>query len=425
MPQSPFIGNLQARRVALRRSRAGATALLGIAVLVFLVVRLFLEPSFGARLVSAAAEAAMVGGLADWFAVTALFRRPLGLPFPHTALIPTHKNEIGRSLGNFVRDQFLDPALLRERLRRENRAEQIARWLDTESAAAFFAERIVAIVPLALDSVGDERLLRFWREIAQNTLGRINLSPALDAIFEALLRGGQHMEIVDALASAMRRTLEGLKEPIVAKVGERTGRFFPAYFDRKIGEGIIAGVEKWLDAVRTDGSDERSRVARWIEDAIDEFRRSPDFARMATEAQAMLLSHPAVQHSLRTIWAEIRRELIADAGAAESRIAVLGAELVRSVGRLLQQSPAMQDYLNGAIERLLVDYIAPWRIAIGDYIADVVAGWNGREVAEILEAQVGRDLQFIRVNGTLVGAFIGCALFLLGTALPQLGTLLP
>jgi uncharacterized membrane-anchored protein YjiN (DUF445 family) len=116
----------------------------------------------------------------------------------------------------------------------------------------------------------------------------------------------------------------------------------------------------------------------------------------------------------------VKQELMTDARSQEPRLAAIAVELVRSVGRLLQQSPAMQDYLNAAIERLLVDYIAPWRTAIGDYIADVVAGWNGREIAAILEAQVGRDLQFIRVNGTLVGALIGCALFLLGAALPQL-----
>jgi uncharacterized membrane-anchored protein YjiN (DUF445 family) len=248
---------------------------------------------------------------------------------------------------------------------------------------------------------------------------------ALDAVIEALVRGGQHMEIVDALAVAVKGTLAGLKEPIVAKVGERTGRFFPAYFDRVIGEGIMDGVGKWLDAVGTSGSDERLRVAGWIENAIGDFRRSPDFTRRAAEMQAMLLAHPAVQHSLRAIWAEIKQELTADARSAEPRLAAIGGELVRTIGRLLQQSPAMQDYLNAAIERLLVDYIAPWRIAIGDYIADVVAGWNGPEIAAILEAQVGRDLQFIRVNGTLVGALIGCALFLLGAALPQLVSIAP
>lgn len=425
MPQSPFVADLRAKRSQLRRSRAAATALLVVAVAAFLVSRLLLEPSFSARLLSAAAEAAMVGGLADWFAVTALFRRPLGLPIPHTALIPTHKDEIGRSLGNFVRDQFLDPALLRERLHHENRALQIARWLDTEGAARFFAERITAIVPLVLDSVGDERLLQFWRDVAQDGLERINLRPALDAILEALLRRGQHLQLVDALALGVKAALEGLREPIVTKVGERTGRFFPAYFDRRIGDGIIDGIAKWIDAVCTEESDERKRVALWIETAIDQFRRSPDFAHVAADAQAALISHPAVQNSLRMIWAEVRQDLMADAKSAEPRIGALGAELVRSVGRLLQESAAMQDYLNSAIERLLVEYIAPWRIAIGNYIADVVAGWNGREVAEILEAQVGRDLQFIRLNGTLVGALIGCALFLLAEALPQLGTVMP
>src|SRR5258707_15881226 len=141
MTHAPAIRDLETRRLGLRRSKRRATGLLVLAVLVLIGSRLVPEPAFAVRLITAAAEAAIVGGLADWFAVTALFRRPLGLPIPHTALIPSRKDEIGRSLGNFVRDQFLDPGLLTERLRRQNRALQIAQWLDTQEAADFFAGR--------------------------------------------------------------------------------------------------------------------------------------------------------------------------------------------------------------------------------------------------------------------------------------------
>ena len=134
----------------------------------------------------------------------------------------------------------------------------------------------------------------------------------------------------------------------------------------------------------------------------------------------MLFRSPALAHSLGTIWDEIKRELTDDALSPSPRLRVVSAEVVRTLGRLLQETPAMQQYLNAAIERLLVDYIAPWRVEIGNYIADVVASWDGRQVADLIELQVGKDLQYIRINGTIVGALIGSGLFLLGAALPGL-----
>lgn len=420
MPRAPAIRDLEARRTGLRRSKRRAAGLLVIAVLIFLGTRLVPDPSFAVRLAAAAAEAAIVGGLADWFAVTALFRRPLRLPIPHTALIPARKDEIGRSLAAFVRDQFLDPDLLIERLRRGNRAAQLAQWLGTPTAADFIADRVVAILPIILGCADDAQLRQFLRNAARGGLSRLDLVPTIDAVIETLVRAGKHLEIADALIEIVRPALAGLQEPIIARVGERTGRFFPAYFDRKIGEGVVAGVQKWLDAARTGGSDERQRLEAWMAAEIAAFRASPDYAALIRQAQGTVLSHPALAHSLGTIWDEIKRELTDDALSPSPRLRVVSAEVVRTLGRLLQETPAMQQYLNAAIERLLVDYIAPWRVEIGNYIADVVASWDGRQVADLIELQVGKDLQYIRINGTIVGALIGSGLFLLGAALPGL-----
>lgn len=215
-----------------------------IAALILVGTRLLSEPTYATRLMTAAAEAAIIGGLADWFAVTALFRRPLGLPIPHTALIPTRKNDIGRSLGSFVRDQFLDPELLIERMRGKNLAKQLARWLNTATTAHFIAERIVAMVPIALSAANDTEIRGFVRNVAHAGIRRLDLVPTVDTAIGTLVRTGKHMEIIDALIEVLRPSLQTIKKPIVERVGERTGRFFPAYFDRKIGEGIIEGVEK-------------------------------------------------------------------------------------------------------------------------------------------------------------------------------------
>lgn len=420
MRQAPYIADVESKRRALRRNKLVAGGLLVIAVLVFIGIRLFGRPSFAAELISAAAEAAIVGGLADWFAVTALFRRPLGLPIPHTGLIPARKDEIGKSLGGFVRDQFLDPELLIERLRKENRAVQLAQWVDTAEAANFIADRVIAIVPIILNYANDAQIRMFLGNVAHGGLRRLDLVPTLDAVIEALLRAGKHMEIVDAVIQILRPSLEGIKEPIVERVGEQTGRFFPRYFDRRIGEGVVDGVEKWLDAVQTSGSEERLRLDIWTQEAMAKFRASPDYPSLIEQAQRAIVNHPALAHSLGAIWDEIRRELMNDVFSPSPKIGLISVEVVRTIGRLLQETPAVQQYLNAAIERVLVDYITPWRVEIGNYIAEVVASWDGPKIADAIELQVGRDLQYIRINGTLVGALIGSTLFLIGVAIPGL-----
>src|SRR5215470_3944824 len=270
MALAPSITDVEAKRVALRRNKRLAASLLLVAVAVAVATALLPDRPFWVQLVNAAAEAAIVGGLADWFAVTALFRRPLGLPIPHTALIPARKDEIGRSIAGFVRDQFLDPPVLIERLRAGNRALQLGELLMGEAAAAFVADRVTAVVPIVLKSVDDASVRAFLRDVAQDGLRRLDLAATMDAIIETLVREGKHMELVDALIDVVEPSLEALGDVIAEKVGERTGRFFPSYFDRKIGDGIIAGVENWLRAVRTPEGSERRRLDAWIRSRIVE-----------------------------------------------------------------------------------------------------------------------------------------------------------
>jgi uncharacterized membrane-anchored protein YjiN (DUF445 family) len=408
------------KRKALHRKQRLAGSLLVLAVFVFFLLQFVDAPGFAVRLAIAGAEAAIVGGLADWFAVTALFRHPLGLPIPHTALIPSQKDAIGRSLGNFVRDQFLDPSLLLRRLRAENRALLLARWLDSETAASFFSQRMVDIVPLLLKSVNDQDVRGFIASVAEEAFRRIDVVPVFDAVLGSLIESGQHMEFVDGLAGILEPSLQALREPIVEKVAERTGRFFPYYFDRKIAEAILNGVKSWLVSARTPQSEERLKLDAWIRRLAHDFRASPDYAKRLATAQEAIAANPALRHGLEAIWDEVKRELIADIQSPTPGIASVTARIVRTTGRLLAETPTMQDYLNGALERIIVDYIAPWRNEISNFIADVVKSWDGPEVADIIELQVGGDLQYIRINGTLVGAAIGILLFLIGAALPVL-----
>ena len=421
---APLIGDADDQRARLRKAKRLATCLVALAVVVLIAARAYPHPSFVAALIRAAAEAAIVGGLADWFAVVALFRHPLGIPIPHTALIPARKDEIGRSLGHFVSEQFLAPELLIARLRAKNRALQIAQWLERPDIAAFIAGRVVTLVPMAVTGTNDAELRRFFANLAHEGLRRVDLRPTVDAVIDALVRGGRHLMVADAAMDLLEPTIVSLREPLIARVGERTGRFFPRYFDRKIAQEMIQGVLDWLHDARTPDTEERLRLEKWILEGIKTLRSAPDYDALIARAQSALVNHLALVNSLGAIWDELKREILADAAAPQPRMGTLATQLVQTVGRLMADSPAVQQHFNAAIESALVSTIAPWRRGIGGYIAEIVAGWDGRKVADLIELQVGRDLQYIRINGTLAGSLIGSTLFLLGSAVPVLRRML-
>ena len=258
------------------------------------------------------------------------------------------------------------------------------------------------------------------RKLFQEGVRRADLAGTADQILQHYVEDGRHMDIVDALAATLKPSLRALKQPIIEKIGEETGRFFPSYFDRKVGKGLLDGAQQWLEAVQDTESDDRRQLDEWIRERFAEFRVSPDYAALLKDAQKALVSNPALLHSLGATWDDIKRALLDDNASPAPRTGVVIAGIVRAAGRLLKDSPTMQVYLNQAIERVVVDYIAPWRVQIGSYIVDVVQSWDGPQIAETIELQVGSDLQYIRINGTVVGALIGSALFLLGAGFPLL-----
>ena len=410
------IPSSEEKRRALMHQRRLATGLLLVAMVVFITTQ-FLPRPFFVRLVSAAAEAALVGGFADWFAVIALFRHPLGLPIPHTALIRTQKDRIGRALGSFVRDRFLDPELVLGRLRTRNRALQLAGWLDSESAGRFVADRMVSLIPVLLKTADDKAVLEFVADLAREGVRRIDLAPLASAAIKRLLESGRHMEVVDSASRLAEPALSALEQTIIEKVGEQTGRFFPKYFDRKIGRAIVRGAKVWLQEIRIPESPERDAVDHWIRRVIADLPASPQFAKLMDEARNAIMFNPALHEVLAAVWTELKREIEADLTRERPQIATVTERIVRMSGELLKQNRSLQDYANTAFEGLVVDYIAPWRDQISNFIAEVVAGWDAKTVSDLIELEVGRELQFVRINGTVIGAFVGTALFLISSVL--------
>lgn len=315
-------------------------------------------PVFWQDLIGAAGEAGTVGGLADWFAVTALFRRPLSLPIPHTALIPKRKDDIGRSLARFIEAHFLDPELLIARVSRTDRAAQLAEWLQREEAAEFVARR-------------------------------------LGEVMGALVRAGTHLDAIDALLPYLRELNTDLRDVLAQEVGKRTGRLVPAFVDQRLAKAGTTILDGLIEALGTPGSPERRALDEWLRARVAEIPGD-------------------IQDAANVVWSELRARVDDEEGVPSPQTRAALANLVQRAGRALQGSSQMRGWINAGIEKVVVDYIVPWRAQIGRYIEDVVRDWDAGEVARIVELQVGRDLQFIRINGTLIGALIGVALFLLG-----------
>lgn len=415
MPPEANAAKQEKNRALMQRRRVAGGLLVAAAILFLLMLRL--EPSFVVRLVRAASEAALVGGLADWFAVTAIFRRPLGLPIPHTALIPRRKDEIGRALGAFVRDNILEPSIVVARLRADNRALQFAHWLSSDAAGEFVRERAASLLPLILEQAGDQQTRARVAGAALHLAARIDPAPALNAAIAALLASGKHVLLIDLGAELATASLAALGPVLTEKIGAQTGRYFPAYLDRLIAEGVVRGLRNWLRAIGEPGTEERAQCERWLHAALETLAHRPGYTALIAELRSALRSHPALSEFAGAAFEGLRRELAANAGMQQARLAQTIGEAAREAGRVLLQSPELQATLNAGLEGAVIDYIAPWRAGIADFLADVVASWDTQTVVALIELEAGSDLQFVRINGTLAGALIGVVLFLMSAAL--------
>jgi uncharacterized membrane-anchored protein YjiN (DUF445 family) len=337
----------------LRRAKLMATGAVLAAAGLFAGAHLLPVPPFWRGLIGAAGEAGTVGGLADWFAVTALFRHPLGLPIPHTALIRSRKDEIGRALARFLEEHFLDPGLLMDWVKAGDPALRLGRWLQTPEASVFVAGR-------------------------------------LEEVLRGLVRAGAHLDLVDSVLPVLKGINDGLEDALVREVGRRTGPLVPLVVDRRLAKAGTTVLGGLIKALGTPGSPERAALDRWLRERVaevpEDVRQSAQLVLDELKAGADTPASPALSRSL--------------------------AALIERAGGALIANPAMRERINAGIERLVIDYIVPWRRQISQYIEDVVRQWNPDQVTRLIELQVGHDLQFIRLNGTAIGALIGVGLYL-------------
>jgi uncharacterized membrane-anchored protein YjiN (DUF445 family) len=405
------------QRRSLRRNRLIATLLLAAMAVLFISTALVAEPGFWILLIRATAEAALVGGLADWFAVTALFRQPLGLPIPHTAILPRNKDRIGEGLALFIERNFLSPDILRAKLRSIDLARLVADWLSMPANADAIARRLVRMLPHAINAIDDRDFRVFIGDALGRHLAEVDLAPLLGRGIVVLTANGFHETLLDRLLDFCREFLEQREEQLyMAAEAQRRRWWIPKAINRQIARAIIGGVKELLSKLRESGAPARRNLLREIEQLAEQLRTSPVCRARVEEAKLRLLEDAEVKGWLDSVWGDIRRVLVADLAAPQSRIDQAFAAVICSIGHHLRADTAMRKRVNRTIEAMALE-VVPWRTGLAQFLIEVVRQWDAASFTNRVELVVGSDLQYIRINGTLVGGLVGCLLYLLSAAL--------
>ncbi len=409
-PDNPFGGSDEARRSGLRRMKAVATGLFLLAAAVFGVTLMAYgsNPDGWIGYVQAGSEAAMVGALADWFAVTALFRHPLGLPIPHTAIIPTRKDQMGATLGEFVGTHFLTDDVVREKVTGAQVTRRGGEWLADPDHAARVSGEMGRAVRGLIAVLDDEQMRTMIERVISERVERTEVSPALGHLLGQVVADGAHTGIVDVLADRMYAWVVTNRGPIIALVTNQAPTWTPRFVDGVVGDKIHLELVRFLAAVRDDPDHEvRLAIDRMLVQFADDLRTNPGTRERVERAKVDMYNHPDVQNSVNRIWETAQRVLLEAADDPESELRTRATGALVQLGQSLATDSELQTRIDGWITDTVAGLVADYKVELTSVITDTVARWDGPQTATRIELAVGRDLQFIRINGTVVGALAG------------------
>jgi uncharacterized membrane-anchored protein YjiN (DUF445 family) len=402
------------RQVQLDSMKRRATGLLAVAGVVFVVARYFEATYPWIGYIRATAEASLVGGLADWFAVTALFRHPLGLPIPHTAIIATRKDRIGRTIGNFVQNHFLARDVLVARLRSVHIAERSARWLANPENSRRVARQVAAGMVKTLDALPDEDVRDLVQQTVTDRLRAIRVAPALGQTLSVVLAGSRHQELLSEAVRLAAKAVDDNREMVRQQVKEESPWWVPGIVDDKIYQRIVTAIERLLQDIGKD-LDHPLRAAfdTALRDFIDRLQHSHDVIARAEALKEQWLRDPAFLELSSRLWETTRAAILRYATQAEEGSPAGGAleNGITAFGASLLANEALLTEIDEGVIALVASALEQYRHEAADLIAQTVASWDPEAAAQRLELAIGRDLQFIRINGTLVGGLVGLLIY--------------
>jgi len=389
------------RQTQLDAMKRRATGLLALAAAVFAGASAFEGQYPWLGYIRATAEASLVGGLADWFAVTALFRHPLGLPIPHTAIVATRKERIGRILGTFVQNHFLSREVIATNLRAVRPAERAARWLADPEHSRRMARQMASGLARTLEALPDEDVRVLVHEVVSARLRATRVAPALGKTLALVLADDRHQALLNEAVRLAAEAVRDNRDVIRDKVRAESPWWVPGVVDDQIFQRIMGTVESLL------------------RDFVDRLQHAPDVIAKAEALKEEWLADPSVADLSTRLWEATRRAIVAYAtradgghapGPLERGLSEFGTALLTNESLLAEIDDVVIDLAATVVER--------YRHEIGDLIAQTVAGWDPEATSRRFELAVGRDLQFVRINGTLVGGLVGLAIYTVSHLLP-------
>ncbi len=393
------------RRRGLRRMRTLAVSLLLLAAVVFLAT-LGRDGPLG--FVNAGAEASMVGAIADWFAVTALFKHPLGVPVPHTALIPRRKDELGRSLEEFVGENFLQERIIRERVASAAIAERVGTWLAVPEHVRRVVNEVAEVASIGLGKVRDEHVHDLVTEALIPRFREEPVSPLAGGLLAEAVRDGAHLGVVDLALDELHGWLLEHPDTVAEVLEQRAPWWAPPRLNDAVTRRVTAELVTWIAEIRTD-PDHRARRAfdSLLTRLADDLQYDPETQARTERLKERLLDQPQVVESSIALWNALRRalqgSLLDPDGAVRARMA---SELA-AFGARLREDSKLRGRIDATASDLSVFVVERYGAELTAVITQTVERWDGREAARRIELHVGRDLQFIRINGTIVGGLVG------------------
>ena len=418
MPGAPSLTRFNPAQPGTRGMKIAATGLLVAMAVTFFTARA-LEPAYPwLAWVKAFAEAGMVGGLADWFAVTALFRHPLGLPIPHTAIIPRNKDRIGEALATFIQQNFLVASVVARRMRNLDLAGAAGRFLQApegkETRIRQGASRLIADIFEGLD---DERLGGLFKTALAGRLRTMQVAPVIGHALASSINEDRHVPMLEAAIRWTARALDANESLIRDMVKKRTSWVLKlAGVDSKIGDSIIEGLRKLTVEMHTDPAHPvRIRIEQALADLANDLQTNPETQAKVEEWKNQLLDNKSVGLWIDTLWQKGREAIIRSARNPDAALAGKLGEVLKSMGQSLEKDERIRAAINQFARRAVAGMAASYGGSIVKLVSETIRSWDAQTITDRLESAVGRDLQYIRINGTLVGGSVGLLLHALDT----------
>ena len=398
----------------LNRIKVLATLVL-VACFFVMVIAKILEhsiPAFGA--VAAFAEAATIGGIADWYAVVALFKRPMNLPFPHTAIIPNNQHRIAGNLGHFIERNFLAREPVEQKLHQVDFAGEISTWLSSRARSESLARFAVRLVPQLIQTVDEKGLVQFATERVTGQIEKTDIAPVLGNVLQTFTKDGRHQKLLDDLIRALHNFLND--EDTLVLIRGKVKQELPVLFnllggDTLVLRRIVSAATELLNEVEQDPEHPlRSEFEEFLISYIKRTRRTKGFARQVEQVKQMILTRPELDDAAQHLWTGLKDYVLQDTQADDRVLVARMTDMCVEIGTSLVDEVNLRRDINEGMVVVLSNLVEEQRGSIATYVAEQVRGWDMQRLLVLIEVNVGRDLQYIRFNGMIIGGCVGLTL---------------